>query len=218
MGEEDGSLGTMMSNTQPLNDHWGVELATSLLMLILDRGALSMTVKPSCGGSPYFVNFILKTPSGNSFHVTGRPDFSVNDKPIHYVLRYTARAVGETQSSPDLQNDPNDSKRRALSQAGMYAVDQLSSLVQSMAAVVPAQVAIASINSETAHSSNSVSFKFIDQNVYPLGLTNPKNICQNILWMSSNCELPDELNTLPMYDIHVHRCLNALLMGYIRVH
>ena len=85
MGEEGGSLGTMVSITQPLNDHWGVELATSLLTLILDRGALSMTVKLSCGGSPYFVNFIFKTPSGNSFHFTGRPDFSVNDKLVHYV-------------------------------------------------------------------------------------------------------------------------------------
>ena len=61
-GEEAECLGTMISIAEPLNDHWGVELATSLLPLTLNRGSLVMTVKPSCGGSPYFVNFILKTP------------------------------------------------------------------------------------------------------------------------------------------------------------
>ena len=154
----------------------GVELATSLLPLILNRGSLLMSVKPSCAGTPYFVNFILQTPSGNSFHFTGRPDFTVDDKPCHYVLRYRARAVGETQSPPDQKKNPTRAKQRALSQAGVYAVGQLSSLVPVMPAIVlfkdkTAQVAIASINSSSSSSSRSlgkVSFKFIDENIYPL--------------------------------------------------
>ena len=185
--EESDYLAKLIATDEPLNDHWGVELAQSLLPLILSRGAMvGMSVQPCHAGSPYHVNFILQTPSKTYFHFTGRPDFTVNEKSVNYVLRYTARAVGETQSPPDLKTPgrTNEAKTRALAQAGVYAVGQLSNgprpaTLKSMPAIIlfkdkTAQVAIASVDPSKANvdSFGVVSFKFVDS-VYPLDLRDP---------------------------------------------
>lgn len=52
------NLAKMISTTQPLNNHWGVELAESLFPLILNKPGLDMTVNPCHAGTPYNVNFI----------------------------------------------------------------------------------------------------------------------------------------------------------------
>ena len=58
-----------------LTDHYGNELAESLLPFIIQKCESNVIVR-KCGlGSPYSVNFVLQLPSGRAYHFTGRPDF-----------------------------------------------------------------------------------------------------------------------------------------------
>ena len=180
-----GYLGDLITIPPSLTDHWGNELACGLLPILLKKGGLNMSVKSCSIGSPYTVNFILQMSSGRSYHFVGHPDFTVNEKQTSCILRFTIRAVGETQSPPGRSKE---SKTAALCQAGIYTVGQFgyntgNSSETSLAAVVlhkdkTAQVAMATVYPEHKRSENSigeVTFKLVER-IEPLDLKNPQDL------------------------------------------
>ena len=124
------------------------------------------------------------------YHFTGTPDFTINEKPKKYVLRYSARSIGEIQSPPD-RKDPrqkNESKSRAFSQAAVYATGQLGkgskpTSPRSMPAIVlykdkTAQMALATVDPSQVVLPGSfgvVSFKFLET-PHALNLTDPEDL------------------------------------------
>ena len=74
------AVAELMLVPQPLTDHWGGGggggiLAGALLPVLIRSAGLKMSVRHCRAGSPYEVNFLLKLPSGYSYHFVGRPDF-----------------------------------------------------------------------------------------------------------------------------------------------
>ena len=88
-------LGRLIATPPMLTDHWGCELAETLLPFMFKKVGLGMSVQKSGPGSPYTVNFILQMPSGKAYHFTGYPDFSVNSKLSGCVLRYSMKGIGK---------------------------------------------------------------------------------------------------------------------------
>ena len=173
---ESSCLSELMMLPETLTDHWGGELACSLLPLLLSKGDLDHTVKSCRAGSPYTVNFLLRMPSGNVFHFTGYPDFTVNRKPTSFLLRFSLRGVGEVQCNS------SRSKTDALSQAGIYATGQLQHYPEIMVIVLykdkSANLAMATLDASSAEgegSLGSISFQFLER-VDPLDLKKPKDL------------------------------------------
>ena len=170
-------LGRLISiPSKLLTDHYGTELAESLLPFLFAKGEHVMFIT-KCGlGSPYTVNFVLQMPSGKMYQFTGRPDFSIRGPYNGAIARYTLRGVGEVQSPP---GRTSESKTAALSQAGVYTVGQFTK--PGAAPLLPAvvlhkdktvQVAMASLNESEKTVQNSlgtVSFKLVGQ-VEPVDL------------------------------------------------
>lgn len=164
-------LGRLVSCPSTLTDHYGGELAEALLPFIFKKAEMPFTVR-KCGlGSPFSVNFILQLPSGQVFHFTGRPDYSINKPFKGSIARFTLKGVGEVQSPPG--RNRRESKTAALSQAGVYTVGQFTKegTPTSLPAVVihkdkSAQVAMASINhgqGQLEDSIGTIHFRLVGQ-------------------------------------------------------
>lgn len=123
----------------------------------MKKADLSFKVRRCGSGSPYSVSFILQVSSGKVFHFTGRPDFSINTPFWGTIAQFNIKEV----QSP--QGRRRESKTAALSQAGVYAVGQLTKegSPHIMPAIVlhkdkSAQVAMASVDPAGEFHWNSV--------------------------------------------------------------
>ena len=128
-------------------DHYGNELAESLLPFLLQKAEIRHSIR-KCGlGSPYSVNFVLQMPSERVYHFTGRPSFTINSPYMGTtVSRFTLQGI---QSPPWRRKE----SKTLLSQAGVYAVGQFVKewAQESLPAVVlhkdkTAQVAMANLD------------------------------------------------------------------------
>ena len=176
-------LGRLISiPSKLLTDHYGTELAESLLPFLLEKGEHRSYIRKCSLGSPYTVNFVLQMPSGRMYHFTGRPDFSIHGPYSGAVSRFTLKGIGEVQSPPGRRPE---SKTAALSQAGVYAVGQFAN--PEVSPLFPAvvlhkdktvQVAMASLNGSEKTIENSrgtVAFKLVGQ-VEPVDLKTDEGV------------------------------------------
>lgn len=140
-----------------MTDDWGRKLVTTLLPIILQASNMKCDVETCGQGTPHYVNFGLKVPSGEFFHFTGWPDFTITRS--LYQCQKRLAGVGETQSRP---GSTHKAKTAALAQGGIYGVGQLVHNNTSKMPVIlvfkdkSAQVLIASTTS-TASSTASTS-------------------------------------------------------------
>jgi hypothetical protein len=178
-------IGRLVSLPNQLTDHYGIELAESLLPFLFNKANVKGVNRciSRCGlGSPYSVNFVLKMPSGKVYQFNGCPKLTVNSPFFGIISRFTLVGIGEVQSPPWRRKDETESA--ALSQAGIYAVGQFA---KGMSEPLPAivihkektiQIAIARLNGGEANDTNSVgtvTFKLVGR-VDPFDLKDPKDL------------------------------------------
>lgn len=160
-------LGRLISiPSEPLTDHYGYEVAESLLPFLFKKVEHEMFSSVE-NVSMYDVNFVLWMPSGRMYHFTGRPDLSIHSPYCGAIAWFVLKGIGEVQSPPGRRSEY---KTAAFSRAGVSTAGQLG-----VSSLLPAivihkdktvQIAMVSLNVSEKTIENSlqtVSFKLVGQ-------------------------------------------------------